>query len=376
MGPAELTRLIKEESRRLGFDAVGVATAGEIGERQLRRWLQSRFHGRMAYMERHFEKRVDPRALVPGARSVVSLALNYTHPYRLPYGEPERAAISRYASGDDYHEVVRERCKRLFDYVQGLVPEVRGRYYVDTGPVLDKAWGQRAGIGWIGKHTNLLAKRRLGSWFFLGELILDLELEPDAPAADHCGSCTRCIEACPTDAIVAPYVLDSRRCISYLTIELREDIPEQFRPGMDNLVFGCDVCQDVCPWNRKAEEGREKALAPRAENRAPRLDELAGLTPEEFSRRFRRSAVKRTKWRGLMRNVAVALGNSGEPSSVPALAGLLEVDDPMVRRHAAWGLWRLATPEAIRLLEERRQVEPDEPTRDEIGRLLARREAM
>ncbi len=372
MERSQLTRQIKAEARRLGFDAVAVAAVSEVARQPLREWLERRFHGQMHYMARHFEKRTDPSRLVENARSVVSLALNYHHTYQLPYQDPARGAISRYAAGDDYHEVLKDRMSRLYAAIQAIRPGARGRYYVDTGPVLDKIWAARSGIGWIGKHTNAIAKRRLGSWFFIGELILNLELDPDPPATDHCGTCTRCIEACPTQAIVQPYLLDSRRCISYLTIELREDIPHEFREGMGNLVYGCDICQDVCPWNRKVEESRVPELAPRPENRTPQLRELAGLTPADFSRRFRGSPIKRTKWRGLMRNVAVALGNSGDASLASALGRLLDVDDPMVRRHAAWGLAQLETPRARRRLERRARIEPDPETREEIQGLLAK----
>ncbi len=374
MERAELTRRIKVEARRLGFQAAGVAAVAETAREPLQEWLRRRFHGEMHYMARHFEKRTDPRLVVDGARSVVSLALNYYHPYPLPYSDPSKGVFSRYAAGDDYHVVVKERLKRLYAFVLELCPEARGRYYVDTGPVLDKVWAARAGIGWIGKHTNSIAKRKLGSWFFLAEMILDVELDPDPPATDHCGSCTRCIEACPTDAIVQPYLLDSRRCISYLTIELRDDIPLQFREEMGNLVYGCDICQDVCPWNRKVETSGVPELAPRPFNRAPELRELASLTLDDFRREFRRSPVKRAKWRGLMRNVAVAMGNSRDEELVPALGRLLDAEDPMVRRHAAWGLAQFATPEALRRLRERYEAEPDSRTRVEIEIQLARAE--
>lgn len=373
MERAELTRRVKAEARRLGFDAVAVAAVSKVAENPLREWLRRRFHGEMGYMERHFEKRTDPGRVVEGARSIVSLALNYYHPYRLPYGDPTRGAISRYASGDDYHDVILDRLKRLYEFVGTISPAgVRGRYYVDTGPVLDKAWASRAGIGWIGKHTNAIAKRRLGSWFFVAEMILNLDLEPDAPATDHCGTCTRCIEACPTNAIVAPYLLDSRRCISYLTIELRGDIPDEFREPMGNLIYGCDICQDVCPWNRKVDHSSVDEFAPRALNRSPKLTELAAFGEEDFRREFRGSPVKRAKWRGLMRNVAVAMGNSGDKATVPALARLLQVDDPMVRRHAAWGLAQVASREARQHLRAQSRVEADEPTRVEIRRQLER----
>jgi epoxyqueuosine reductase len=337
---AQLTRAIKDRARELGFDAVGITPVEAVPRERLSEWLRRGCQGEMAYMERNSEARLDPGQLLASAASVVSTAVSYLHSHDLPYEDASRAAISRYAGGEDYHQVLQEKLKDLTDSIQRLRPGTGARSYVDTGPVMEKHWASRAGIGWIGKHTNLISKS-LGSWVFLGEILLDVELDYDLPAVDHCGSCTRCIEACPTDAIVEPYVLDSRRCISYLTIELRGDIPVEFRPSMGNLVYGCDICQDVCPWNRKAARSKSARLGPRPENEAPGLRELARLSPEEFSRRFRGSPIKRTKWRGLMRNAAVAMGNSGNPEMKPELEALACCDDEMVRRHAAWALERL-----------------------------------
>jgi epoxyqueuosine reductase len=348
---AELTGAIKDRAWELGFDAVGIAPAEAVPPERLSEWLKRGFQGEMGYMERNSEARLDPARVLSPIASVISAAVSYLHPHSLPYDDPSRAVISRYAAGEDYHQVLLEKFRGLVDHIQELQPGVQTKSYVDTGPVMEKYWASRAGIGWIGKHTNLIS-RRLGSWVFLGEVLLDVELDYDLPAADHCGSCTRCIDACPTEAIVEPYVLDSRRCISYLTIELREDIPPEFRPSLGNLVYGCDICQDVCPWNRKAGRSTAEALASRPENEAPDLRELARLSPQEFSRRFRGSPVKRTKWRGLMRNVAVALGNSGSPETKAELEALLHCEDAMVRRHAAWALLQLAPGE-----EERAELE-------------------
>lgn len=365
-----LTLRLKDKAAQLGFAAVGVTPSSVVGNGLLERWLERDYHGAMSYMARDPDKRTDPSRVLKGVRSIVSLAMSYYHRYPLPYEDRCRGVISRYASGEDYHQVMLPRLKTLLTWIEQQVPGTRGRCYVDTGPVLDKHWASRAGLGWLGKHTNVIAKRKLGSWFFVGELLLDLELDYDTPGRDHCGSCTLCLEACPTDAIVEPYVVDSRRCISYLTIELQDDIPEELRPDMGNLVFGCDICQDVCPWNRKAEESPHPEFAPRPWLLGPELRKLTQIQSEEFSRRFRRSPVKRAKWRGLMRNVAVAMGNSGSPQMIPDLKRLLHEKDAMVRRHAAWALARIGGSTCRELLRQRLRVESDPETRRSIRRLL------
>jgi epoxyqueuosine reductase len=256
-------------------------------------------------MQKDPEKRADVRRIVPGAISVISLAMNYYTP--VGHSSADGAAkISRYAWGDDYHVIMTPRIHSLVDCIKSELPDVRAAAYVDTGPVMDKAWAVRAGIGWLGKHTNVITKE-YGSWVFLGEIILDAELEYDEAIIDFCGSCTACIDACPTDAIVEPYVLDSTKCISYLTIENRGDIPETVKPKLENWVYGCDICQDVCPWNRFQKPTDEIAFRPRQENTDPSLHSLTTITEEEFTRRFRRSPVKRTKRRGLVRNAAAVL---------------------------------------------------------------------
>lgn len=370
MDKVELTRRVKSRAEELGLAAVGVAPVSAIPEDQLNTWLARQYHGAMSYMERNTERRLDPGKILPGARSVLSVAAHYLHPKEMPYDRAARGVISRYAAGDDYHQVIEQRLQELLDFIRELDPEVQGKIYVDTGPVLDKHWASRSGIGWLGKHTNILS-RQLGSWFFLGEILLNRELEYDAPGLDFCGSCTRCIDACPTAAIVEPYALDSRRCISYLTIELREDIPEEFRKAMGNLIYGCDICQEVCPWNRDAPMSRIEAFAPREINQAPELRELARMEPEEFPQRYRNSAMKRTKWRGLMRNVAVAMGNSGDPEMIPELVGLLNTADSMVRRHAAWALARIGTAEATEALRQRQGREEDPETLRILENLLS-----
>jgi epoxyqueuosine reductase len=306
-----LSAYIKKQARDLGFSKVGIARAEALTDEgvRLNEWLGRGFHGTMTWMQKDVEKRADVRRIVPSAKSVISIALNYYVP--ASYSNAKGTGkISRYAWGDDYHIVMTPRIQSLVDCIKSERPDVRSAAYVDTGPVLDKAWAVRAGIGWIGKHTNVITKE-YGSWVFLGEIIVDVELEYDEPIADFCGSCTACIEACPTDAIVEPYVLDSTKCISYLTIENRGDIPEQLKSRLANWVYGCDICQDVCPWNRFQQPTAEIAFRPREENLSPDLHALSEISEDEFSQRFRRSPVKRTKQRGLVRNAkAVLAGQS------------------------------------------------------------------
>ncbi len=371
MNRARLTQQIKDKALELGFEAVGIAPATAIPKEHLRTWLSRQYHGQMAYMEKNCEKRVDPEKVLPHARSILSLGLNYLHHYSLPYDQPEKGVISRYASGTDYHQVVEGKLRRLLDFIHELEPQIQGKTYVDTGPVMDKYWAVQSGLGWLGKHTNVLS-RELGSWFFIGEILLDRELDYDLPGQDFCGSCTRCIDACPTGAIVEPYLLDSRRCISYLTIELREDIPEQWRQPMGNLIYGCDICQDVCPWTNKTPLAQTEEFQPRNENQTPDLKELAAMSPDDFRDCYRGSAIKRAKWRGLMRNVAVALGNTRRSDMIPALKRLLASEEPLIRRHAAWGLKQIGTPAALAELREHQQKECDEKTRGVLQDLLSR----
>ena len=304
---ASMTQTIKAKAEGLGFSKVGVARADALTEEgaKLRTWLGRGYHGTMNWMERNFEKRVDPRAIVPGAKSVISLAMNYYADVRHS-DDSGTGKISRYAWGDDYHLVMIPRIQLLLDCIKSEKPDVNAKAYVDTGPVMDKAWAVRTGIGWLGKHTNVITKE-YGSWLFLGEIILDVELEYDEPIADFCGTCRACVDACPTGAIVEPYVLDSTKCISYLTIEHKGEISDELKPKFENWVYGCDICQDVCPWNRFQQQTKEEAFLPREANIAPTLEELERMTEKEFSRRFRRSPVKRTKLEGLRRNVRVVL---------------------------------------------------------------------
>ena len=300
---ATYSKMIKDEALRLGFMQCGIARAAFLEEEapKLEKWLQNNHHGQMGYMENHFDKRLDPRLLVEGSRSVISLTLNY-YPVE-QQADPEAPKISKYAYGMDYHQVIKDKLFRLLNYIREEIGEVDGRAFVDSAPVLDRAWAKRAGIGWIGKNSNLINKKS-GSFFFLAELIVDLDLEYDHPfEADHCGTCTKCIDACPTEAILSPFVIDAKKCISYLTIELREEIDQGFKEKMDNWMFGCDVCQDVCPWNRFAVPHTEPLFKPNAQLLQMKKEDWLDITEDVFKTIFKNSAVKRTKFKGLTRNI-------------------------------------------------------------------------
>ena len=379
-----LTEEIKTHAAALGFDLAGVTTADPPRHGDYyAEWVEQGMAGEMAYLERQIEKRQDPRKILPNARSLVVVAMNYLCPDADPVsgmraGTPEdtpestpRGKIARYARGDDYHDVMKEKLLALLRFVQDRAGRpVEGKVYVDTGPVLEREFAVRAGLGWFGKHTNLIHKR-VGSWLLIGEILLDIELDQDGPSADHCGTCTLCLEACPTDAIVEPYVVDSRRCISYHTIELKGAIPLAYRAAMGDRVFGCDDCQDVCPWNRRAPETGHPAFVARPWNESPDLIEMLGMTPEAFRTRFKGSPIKRTKRRGLLRNAAVALGNAKDPGAVPALADSLGDDEPLVRGHAAWALGNIGGDRALAELEKARKTEEDPRVVEEIDRALA-----
>jgi epoxyqueuosine reductase len=305
-----LSDRIRSKAVELGFCKVGItrAVALEQEGRLLQEWLSRRYHGTMEWMARNVEQRVDPRKVLPNAKSVVVVAMNYYTEAR--HSEDSYTGkISRYAWGDDYHEIMLPRLEKLLHSIKQEVPTVQGEVYVDTGPVMDKVWAARAGIGWEGKHTNVIS-REVGSWIFLGEIIVDIGLEYDEPTADYCGTCTRCIDACPTDAIVEPYVLDSNLCISYLTIEHKGDIPDALSSQFENWIYGCDICQDVCPWNQKfSKPTSDTAFGPRDGNLSPKLHELAKMSEEEFRWKFRQSPIKRTRHSGLMRNINAVLKN-------------------------------------------------------------------
>lgn len=295
------TRFIKQKAQELGFFFCGVSNAEFLVDEapRLENWLKQSFNGKMAYMENHFDKRLDPRKLVDNAKSVVSLLLNY---YPTETLNSETPKISKYAYGDDYHFVIKDKLKALMQAIQLEIGEVGGRVFVDSAPVLDKAWAKKSGLGWVGKNSNLIHPKN-GSFFFIAELILDLELEADGPMKDYCGSCTKCIDECPTDAIVAPYIVDGSKCISYLTIELKDQIlPNQFKGKMEDWIFGCDICQDVCPWNRFSKPTSENRFRPSADLLNMNKADWKDLTEEIFTVLFKSSAVKRTKFQGLKRN--------------------------------------------------------------------------
>lgn len=297
----QYTSQIKAEAKRLGFMACGISKAGFLEEEapRLEAWLNKNMHGEMSYMENHFDKRLDPTKLVEGSKSVVSLLLNY---FPEKQQNEDSFKISKYAYGTDYHFVIKDKLKELLYFVTSEIGAVHGRAFVDSAPVLDKAWAAKSGLGWMGKHSNLLTKQ-VGSFYFIAELIIDLELDYDTPVTDHCGSCTACIDACPTQAIVDPYVVDGSKCISYATIELKNEIPEYFRSTMDDWMFGCDICQDVCPWNRFSQSHREPLFNPNPKLMAMDKKEWEEISQEVFSEIFKKSAVKRTKYSGLKRNI-------------------------------------------------------------------------
>jgi epoxyqueuosine reductase len=339
---AALEDRLKQQARELGFELAGIAPATDAdGFDRLRDWLAHGFAGTMDYMQRHGDARRHPSSVLPEVRSVVMVGMNYAptdedqevNTARSPIGR-----ISRYARGTDYHDVLRERLNRLLDWLRRERPDCVGRGVVDTAPLLERDFARRAGLGWFGKNTMLLNKR-LGSYFFIGALLVNLELAADPPhTASHCGTCTACLDACPTNAFAGPGWLDARRCISYLTIEHRGEVPEELRPGLGDWVFGCDICQEVCPWNRKAPAGIEPALQARPELEKLDLIEVLDLSEDEFRRRFRGTALVRTKRRGLLRNAALALGNVGDESALPALRRALDDAEPLVCEAARWAI--------------------------------------
>lgn len=318
----------------------------------------------MEYMRRQSDKRRNPGLVLEQAKTFLVAAMNYHTGDELS-GEPLRGKVSRYAWGDDYHDILIERLEKLETFLHGEVPGIRTVSYADTGPVMEKVWGAQTTLGWMGKHTNLITRDR-GSWFFIGVILADVELEYDAREEDFCGTCVRCMTACPTGAIVAPYVVDARLCISYLTIELRGKIPVRLRPLMGNRIFGCDDCQEVCPWNRFAVRVPEPGFQPRAASYNPLLASLVDITPEEFSRRFRSSPIRRAKRDGLVRNVVVALGNSRRPEAVDPLSRALRDRSPLVRAHAVWALKQIDTPEARNTLQQALPSETDPSVLEEI----------
>lgn len=361
--PADAKAEIAAEARRLGFDAVGFAPAEQPREvaANLRAFLDAGLHGDMEWMARAPERRADPRELWPEARTVIALGMSYA-----PAEDPlailerrDRGAVSVYARGGDYHKTLKARLKRLARFVAGRYgAEVK--VFVDTAPVMEKVVGMRAGVGWQGKHTNLVSREH-GSWLFLGELFTTLELAPDDAEADHCGSCHACLDVCPTRAFTAPYRIDARRCISYLTIEHKGHIAAEFREAIGNRVYGCDDCLAVCPWNKFARAAREAAFLPRAELTAPRLADLADLDDAGFRRVFAGSAIKRTGRDRFVRNVLIALGNSGDAALAPAAEARLSDGSPLVRAMAVWALSRLLDARAFAQLRAHHLADEADP---------------
>lgn len=299
---SEHSKTVKEAAKRLGFDFCGISKAEFLEEEapRLERWLLQEQHGKMSYMANHFDKRLDPRLLVPGARSVVSLLYNYFPPEKQT--DPEAPQISKYAYGRDYHSVIREKLQELIEELREKIGEINGRVFVDSAPVLERAWAQKSGLGWIGKNSNLITREQ-GSFFFIAEMILDLELLADGPIRDYCGTCSRCIDACPTHAIIQPQVVDGSKCISYFTIELKEEIPTSVSGKFQNWAFGCDICQDVCPWNRFSKPHHEKQFVPQDDLMQMTKNDWEEMTEEVFKKIFRDSAVQRAGYNGLKRNL-------------------------------------------------------------------------
>lgn len=354
---------------QLGFTSAGVCPAvSPQGLSRFDQWLAAGYAGEMSYLPDRRDAYQHPSHVLSGVRSVVMLTLNY-RTVEPEAARPVHGRVARYAWGKDYHDVVRTRLNQLADWLHTQQPTAAVRGVVDTAPLLEREFAQLAGLGWIGKNT-LLLNRSQGSWFFLAALLTDLELQYDAQhETDHCGTCTACLDACPTDAFVAPYVLDSRRCISYLTIELKGPIPSEMRSGMDNWVFGCDVCQDACPWNHRAPGNPDADLTPRLAGGALELAGLFDLDDEAFRRRFRHSPLWRARRRGVLRNAAVVLGNHPDPAAVPALSRGLNDSEPLVRGASAWALARLVEAGikgAGNPLLERRQIESNSDVLEEI----------
>ena len=370
--PQSLTEAIKSQAHTLGFQLVGITTPDPPPHFAVyERWLEAGRHGEMAYLasERARQRRADPRHILPECRSILVLGIRYPAPGETGGHPAGKGRVASYAWGDDYHDVLADRLRQLVAFIEARVGSpVPNRWYTDTGPILERDLAQRAGLGWIGKNTCLIAPN-LGSYFFLAEVLLGIDLERDPPfLPDYCGSCTRCLEACPTACILPDRTLDASRCISYLTIELKGAIPPDLRQSMEAWVFGCDVCQQVCPWNRRfaAPEG-DAAFASRRDVPAPDLVAELALAPKDFNYKFKGSPVQRARRRGYLRNVAVALGNQRNPAAIPRLVdALLGEPEPLVRQHAAWALGQIGGETARRELQLALRTEMDESVRAEI----------
>jgi epoxyqueuosine reductase len=336
---------LRQRAAELGFDDCRCTTAAPPASAgKFQGWLAQKNHGELAWLERNADKRVDPQKVLPGAKSVIALAVSYQNSeFQISNFKAAAGVIARYAQFNDYHDVIGEKLKALAQFLDQLGgADARSLWYVDTGPVLERDFAQRAGLGFVGKHTNLIG-RKLGNWIFLAEILTTLELEPDAPEKNHCGGCTRCLAACPTQAITAPFQLDARKCISYLTIELKGAIPVEFRQAIGNRIFGCDDCLAVCPWNRFAREGNLMKPHRRADLASPDLVELLQLDEAGFQSRFAGLPILRTKRRGFLRNVCVALGNVGDETALPGLEKAAQDMEPLIAEHARWALQQIET---------------------------------
>lgn len=360
----EMREAIRAKGRGIGFDKIGFAPA-KLPEQEprLAEWLRRGYHGEMGWMMRDPARRTDASRSLSGAATLVCCTLNYYQGEPPPTSSLE-GVISTYACGEDYHRVLEAKLRTLADFISENF-DLPTKIYVDTGPLLEKGYAVAAGLGWLGKHSNLIS-RQGSSWFFLGEILLPIALPSDLPERDHCGTCSRCITACPTGAIVEPYVVDSELCISYLTIELRGFVPRKLRALVGNRIYGCDDCQDVCPWNRFAVKSEEAAFFPREPLASMDLIAMLRMTHEDYLAATKGSAIRRARYPGLLRNVAIALGNSGDPRAVPALVEALEHGEALVRGHAAWALGELARPEALTPLRSRLEREEEEQVREEI----------
>jgi epoxyqueuosine reductase len=370
-GASSLSDSIRRQAQLLGFFKLRIAQACLLPEQEhLQEWLGQGMHGEMNYLARQSAKRLDPGTALPDARSILVLAMNY-YTGDVPADHPLKGRVCRLAWGRDYHELMEERLGKLLDFIRSQKQSIKGVCYADAGPVMEKAWGVRSGLGWRGKHSILITRSH-GSWFCLGVIILNEELECDLPERDFCGTCRRCIEACPTKTIVSPYVLDARRCISYLTGGHRGIIPRPLRTIIGNRIFGCDDCQAACPWNRFAVKTAEETFHPGRDNVMPELLDLARLTENEFNLRFEHSSIRWIRREGFLRNVVVALGNSLSAEAVPVLGKALQENSPLIRAHAAWALGRIATDQAFRLLEEAQVEEEESAVLEEMSFSLMR----
>ncbi len=372
MEKTKRTKFIEEQAYALGFDGFGIASP-EIGEAgsKFSQWLEMGYAGKMAYMSRGKDKRRDPNLVLENIKSIICLRTNYFTAVKgmefLSF--PEKGDVSLYALNKDYHDIITPRLKELEKIIQHEFIGCKTKIYVDTGPILEKPLAERAGLGWIGKHTNLLSEG-IGSWYFLSEILVDVALPESKVAENHCGTCRSCIDICPTNAIVAPYVLDSKKCISYLNIELKGVIPAEFRKAIGNRIYGCDDCQIVCPWNSYAVKTDDPAF--KSVNSNFLLIDLIQLNDEEFRKRFKGSPIKRIKRRGLLRNVAIALGNSKNPKAVPFLIRALNDKEPLIRAHVVWALGELLLSESVPLLDEKAAEEEEPIVLREIEAVRAR----